>query len=433
MISPAHEAARADGIVIVGAGQAGGRAAEALRGEGFDGPLTLIGDESEYPYERPSLSKEMLLDPDRETIAWVQTADYYVSQRIQLHLGVGAAGIDRVRRRVLLSDGKEIGYGALILATGSSPRAIEVPGADACHYLRTLDDSRRLCRRLCPGSRLLVIGAGFIGLEVAAAAVQRGAAVIVTDVAPAPLGRVAPAAVSSFYATLHQDRGVVFRPGTAITAIERHGTGLMAITAAAEAIPADTIVVGIGAIPNAELAAAAGIEVERGVVVNEFAMTADPHIFAAGDIAYAYNPRLGRHVMLESWQNAQNQAIAIARNIARDRDREPTPYADIPWFWSDQYGVNLQIAGLAVAGGTGVTRGTPGAERWMHFQFHGDRLVCAVGVNAPRELRAARELITLGSVIDPAELADPDTNLIDLVRRAKREATALRETSPTTF
>ncbi len=424
-MSEVLDRARADGIVILGAGQAGGRAAEALRGEGFRGSITLIGAEAERPYERPSLSKEMLLDGTRETIAWVHAPEHYEAQDIGLLLRVVATGIDRASRRVSLSDGGAIGFGALIIATGARPRRIEGQdiAPDACTYLRTLEDSRRLRARLAPGSRLLVIGAGFIGLEVAAAAIQRGCSVCVLDVADLPLGRVAPAEVGAFYAALHTERGVSFRFGTQVSAIERRDAQLIVTTAAGEVFVADTIVAGVGVIPNAELAADAGLAVERGIVVDAFGMTTDPAIFAAGDVARSFNPRFGRHIMLESWQNAQNQAIAVAQNIARGDAR--LPYAEVPWFWSDQYDVNLQITGLAEADSYTIMRGRQDMRSWLLFQLRDDRVLCVIGVNAARELRAARELITMGVEVSPAMLADTGVALPELVRRLKRDQAAL--------
>jgi NADPH-dependent 2,4-dienoyl-CoA reductase/sulfur reductase-like enzyme len=419
-MSEARQAANASGVVVIGAGQAGGRAVEALRAQGFAGHITLVGDEDEHPYERPSLSKEMLHAQDQETIAWIQKPEFYAAQNISLHPGTRAVAIDRERRTVKLANGETIGYGALILATGARVRRLEVPGAsdENCHYLRTLADSRALRARLSEGSRVVVIGAGFIGLEVAAAAVKRGCSVTVIEIGPLPLGRVVPEQIGAYYQKLHAAQGVTFLFDTKLSRLHRDGKTVIVETASGDMISAETVVAGIGVIPNDELAAEAGLRVERGVVVDEFGMTDDPFIFAAGDVARHFNPIFGRHILLESWQNAQNQAIMIAKNLATET--APVPYADLPWFWSDQYDVNLQMFGLAEPGAEPVIRGNPDAKSWMLCLLKDGRMICAIGMNAARDLRAARDLITIGASLQPAELADITVPLVELVRREKR-------------
>lgn len=414
------EAALADGIVVVGAGQAGGRAVGALRAQGFTGAVTLIGDELHKPYERPSLSKEMLIEPSREIIAWAHADNYLEAQDIGFHAGVSARKIDRARRKVHLSNGREIGYGALILATGARVRRLDVPGgADAnCFYLRTLDDSRALRQRLTPGSAVLVVGAGFIGLEVAAAAALRGCAVTVIETGTAPVGRVAPFELGEYLAQLHAGHGVSFRFSSQVTRFVRHGEKHSAVTQSGEEIRADTVVVGIGVIPNSGIAAEAGLVVDRGIVVDEFGATSDPHIFAAGDVARHYNTLLARHILLESWQNAQNQAIAVATNLTHPD--APKPFAEIPWFWTDQYDRNIQMYGLAQQEGETVIRGRKDGT-WLLFQTKDDRIVFAAGVNAPRELRPARDLIASGAPISRAALVDTNVSMAELARAAKRE------------
>jgi len=419
-MSEARQAANAFGVVVIGAGQAGGRAVEALRAQGFAGHITLIGDEDEHPYERPSLSKEMLHTHDQETIAWIQKPEFYAAQNISLRPGTRAVSIDRAQRTVKLANGETIGYGALILATGARVRRLDIPGAsdDNCHYLRTLADSRALRTRLVEGSRVVVIGAGFIGLEVAAAAVKRGCSVTVIEIGPLPLGRVVPEQIGAYYQNLHATQGVTFLFGTKLSRLHRDGETVIVETGTGDMIPAETVVAGIGVIPNDELASEAGLAVERGIVVDEFGMTNDPFIFAAGDVARHFNPIFGRHILLESWQNAQNQAITIAKNLATDA--APVAYADLPWFWSDQYDVNLQMFGLSEAGAQSVIRGNPDAKSWIMCLLKDGRMVCAIGMNAARDLRAARDLITIGASLRPAELADIAVPLVELVRREKR-------------
>ena len=421
-MTASHDLAVVKGVVIIGAGQAGGRAAEALRAAGFGGRVTLVGDELERPYERPSLSKEMLCDISSETVTWLHSPEFYQNQGIDLRLGVAATSIDRTYNRVTLSDGSALDYGILLLATGSRARRLNVPGGDACSYIRSLDDSRALRRDLQPGRRLVIVGAGFIGLEVAAAAIRRGCAVTVVEVGQAPLGRVAPRLLQDFYTQLHARHGVDFRLDTQVVAIsddtERHWVE----TSSGEKIGADLIVAGIGAIPNTELADQAGLAIDRGIRVDEFGATDDPNIFAAGDVAYHFSPLLGRHILLESWQNAQDQAIAIARNIASDGT--PQSYAAVPWFWSDQYEVNLQIYGILATGGELVLRGDPSSPSWMLAQITDGRITFAAGINASRDLRPVRELMKLGAPIEIADLADTTMSTANLLRHAKSRLVA---------
>ncbi len=416
-MSALHDQALAGGVVIVGAGQAGGRAAETLRGEGFAGRITLIGDEVERPYERPSLSKEMLLDTSAETIAWLHGPDFYAEKNIALKLGVSAVSIDREARRVILSDGESADYGVLLLATGARVRKLPVPGADACHYVRSLEDSRTLRHKLTAGKHIVVIGAGFIGLEVAAAAIARGCEVVVIEAADAPLGRVAPPLLRDYYRALHVRHGVTFRFGAQVVGIARRDGASVVTADTGESWPADIVVAGIGVIPNAEIAQAAGLACDRGIIVDAFGVTSDPRILAAGDVARHHNPLLDRSILLESWQNAQNQAIALARNIARDG--EPVAYSELPWFWSDQYSVNLQIYGLLEEGGEFAVRGDPASDTWLMAQILDGRIVFAAGVNSARDLRPMRELIKLRAPVTRADVEDASIGTAELLRRAR--------------
>lgn len=410
------------GVVIIGAGQAGGRAAETLRAEGFAGPITLIGDEAERPYERPSLSKEMLLDTSRETITWLHDADFYARHRIATMLGTLVTAIDRDARKVTLADGSSLPYGVLIIATGSRARRLEVPSGDAgCFYVRSLEDSRALRHRFAEGHRVVVIGAGFIGLEVAAAAIKRGCSVTVVERGDAPLGRVVPETVRQAYRALHESYGVSFRLVAEVVDVVASGDGQSVLLTNGEALPADTVVVGIGAIPNDGIAATSGLACAHGILVDAFGQTADPAIFAAGDVARHHNPLLDREVLLESWQNAQNQAIAIARNLARAG--EPVAYAEMPWFWSDQYDVSLQVYGMIEDEVTTVLRGDTTARSWLLFQVKGGKIVFVAGINAARDLRPIRDLMKLGAAVDPAQLADTTIPTIEFLRRAQAALT----------
>lgn len=405
------------GVVVIGAGQAGGRAIEALRGNGYEGPITLIGTEPHLPYERPPLSKDMLTGQAPERIDWVRPAEWYDTQNVRLMLGATATRIDRARHCVTLHNGPEIAYDTLILATGATPRALPLPGGDhpLCFTIRTLEDSRELRRHMQPGARIVVIGAGFIGLEAAAAARKLGCEVVVLESASRVMARGVPVRISELYARLHRDNGVDLRLVAEITGITGSPDAPVVHLAGGETLQAHAVVVGIGVVPEDRLAAACGLAVENGIVVDEHGRTEDPAIYAAGDVTRHFNPLLGLTLRLESWQNAQNQAIAVARNIAG----HSTVYAEVPWFWSDQYGINMQITGIPTPDATEIVRGDLDGFNGLLLQMSGPKLACAIGLNATRDLRFAKQIIGLGKDLDPAKLGDPNTKLSDLLKSLK--------------
>ena len=410
-------------VVIIGSGQSGGRAAEALRQGGHTGRITLIGDELHAPYERPALSKEFLSSAAAEKLAWVRPHDWYSQAAITRLHGRRAVRIDKARNVVELDEGAPIEYQALILTTGARPRQLTVEGAGhpLVSYLRTIEDSQRLQRCLSPGARVVVIGAGFIGLEVAATAVSRGCAVTVLELAELPMARVVPQQVGAFYADFHRRKGVDLRVGTAVSRITDERGRALVHTDGGDPILADAVVVGIGVIPNVELAQAAGLEIDNGIVVDEFGRTGNPLIYAAGDVTSHFNSLLGRRVRLESWQNAQNQAIAVARNILG----AAAPYAEVPWFWSDQYELNLQIAGIAQAGDAIIRRSAAGGGApVLCFHLREGRLAAVIGINCARDVRFGKEIIAMGGSPSAAELGDPSVSLASLYAAARRSAKA---------
>jgi NADPH-dependent 2,4-dienoyl-CoA reductase/sulfur reductase-like enzyme len=414
--------ALAHGIVVVGAGQAGGRAIEALRQGGFAGSITLVGDEPHLPYERPPISKEMLAPGGEQAVAWVRPAEWYDEVDVTRRLGVRATRIDRESRALVLDDGSVLPYGVLVLATGARPRALPVPGADhpACLFVRTLEDSAMLRPVLRPGAHIVVIGAGFIGLEVAAAARNAGADVSVLEVGQLVMARGVPIEISEHYAAMHTAHGVTLHFGASTDRIEDLNGRAVVHTADAQALAADAVVIGIGVVPNTELAEAAGLDVANGIQVDAQGRTSDPAIYAAGDVTSHPNALYGQMLRLESWQNAQNQAIAVARNIlGADKD-----YAEVPWFWSDQFGHNLQIAGLPGPGDEIVGRGILGEGAALRFHFREGRLVAAIGLDAARDLRFAKELIALGGDVPASVMADPTTKLADLLKAARARRVA---------
>ena len=401
-------------IVILGAGHAGGRAAEALRAAGFPGKVMLVGSENHPPYERPPLSKDLLAGNCAVERTYLKPREFYEEAGIALHLGTPAVEIDRRAQRIRLADGTTLPYDSLLLTLGARARRLPPPGAvgPGIYYLRDIDDCLALRDVLGAGKRLIVIGAGFIGLEAAAVARGRGCGVTVLEAAATPLARVAPPALGEFFAALHRRHGVELRTGVAVAAVERQGEQSVVTLASGERLSADAVLVGIGAVPNSEIAAAADLAVDDGIVVDAQGRTSDPLIFAAGDVTRHFNPLLGRRIRLEAWQNAQNQAIAVAKVMAGGSE----PYAELPWFWSDQYDINLQTAGAPERWDRLVWRGRAEDGKFTLFSLADGVPVGGATVNNARDMRFVKLLIAAGRTVDPERLADPAVNLADLAK-----------------
>jgi 3-phenylpropionate/trans-cinnamate dioxygenase ferredoxin reductase component len=402
-----------ENVVIVGAGHAGGCAAAALRAASFGGRITLVGNEKHPPYERPPLSKELLAGSIAVEKTYLRPLDWYATSNIELRLDTNVIGIDRAAGRLHLSDAASIPYDALLLTTGARARTVTFaePSNPRIFYLRDIDDSLALRQRLTPGIRLAIIGAGFIGLEIAATARKAGCDVTVLELAPQPLARVAPPEIGAHVAELHRRNGVELRFGCSVEAIDAAEATCTIHTGDAK-IVADLIAIGIGAVPNTELAKGAGLTVDDGVVVDQFGRISDPYIFAAGDVTRHFNPLLGRAIRLEAWQNAQNQATAVGSIIAGGEK----PFAEVPWLWTDQYDMNMQVAGAAQQWDHLVYRGDPAGKSFMAFQLLNKKVVGAFSVNAAREMRFARILIASGKAIDADLLADEKTKLQEVSR-----------------
>ncbi|KVL13979.1 anthranilate 1,2-dioxygenase system ferredoxin--NAD(+) reductase [Burkholderia sp. MSMB1826] len=400
----------ADPFVIVGAGHAARRTAEALRERDAAARIVMIGAERELPYDRPALSKDALLSDGGEQRAFIRDAAWYDAQRIELRLGARVEAIERDARRVRLDDGATLPYAKLVLATGSRVRTFGGPVDEGIvpHYVRTVADARALRAQLAPGRRVAVLGGGFIGLEVAAAARQLGCDVTVIDPAARLLQRALPEAVGAYARQLHDARGVAFQMATLPRAIRRAPGGGAVVEADRGDVPADVVVVGIGVVPNVELAQAAGLDVDNGIRVDAGCRTADAAIFAAGEVTMHFNPLLGRHVRIESWQVAENQPAVAAANLLGADER----YAELPWLWSDQYDCNLQMLGLFGSERTIVVRGDPASGSFTVFGLGDDgRIVAVAAANLGRDIGASRRLIAAGAVPDPEKLADPAVNL----------------------
>ncbi|GAB1641152.1 NAD(P)/FAD-dependent oxidoreductase [Krasilnikovia sp. MM14-A1259] len=398
----------ADGtFVIVGAGLAGAKAAQTLREEGFYGRIVLIGAEPDRPYERPPLSKGVLTGDAVPDSVFVHDPGWYAEHDVDLRTGIRATGLDRAARRLRLSDGTDLTYDKLLLATGASPRPLDVPGArlDGVQQLRTRADSARIATALTGSPHVVIVGAGWIGLEVAAAARQRGATVTVVETAALPLQRVLGDDMAHVFADLHRGHGVTFRFGTGVAEIR--GTGKVStvvLTDGAE-LPADLVVAAVGVRPDTELAEAAGLTVDNGVVVDESLRTADPHIHAAGDVANAYHPLLGRHLRVEHWSNALHGGPVAARAMLGQQ----VSHDDLPYFFTDQYDLGMEYTGYAPPGGFDrvVIRGDLDRREFIAFWISDGRVLAGMNVNVWDVVPAIQALIRSGKPVDPHRLADP--------------------------
>ena len=391
--------------VIIGAGQAGAQAAVSLRQSGFADRIVMIGEEPQRPYQRPPLSKAYLQGELSAERLLLRPDAFYEKDAIEVRTGVSAVAIDRGAARVALSDGSDLAYDRLLIATGAPPRRIACPGADLAgiRYLRTMADSDALRPVLASGKRLVIVGGGYIGLEVAAVARKSGVDVILLEAMDRALARVAGPELSVFFRTLHEAAGVDMRFGAAVAGFEGRGKVEHAILADGTRIVCDAVLVGIGALPATGLAASAGLAVDNGVVVDEQARTSDPHISAAGDVTNFPSPLYGRRMRLESVPNAIEQA-KVAGAVMTGR----TAVHDfVPWFWSDQYDVKLQTAGLSEGADRTVLRGDPAAKRFSIWSLKDGRLLAADCVNDSAAFATARRLIAAKASPAPERLADP--------------------------
>ncbi|WP_217591227.1 NAD(P)/FAD-dependent oxidoreductase [Burkholderia sp. GbtcB21] len=404
-------------MAIVGAGHAGGRAAQVLRESGWHGRIVLIGAESHLPYERPPLSKGVLTGERSAAQCRLRDPDAWAADGIEPVVAM-VERIDPHAREVRVSGGRVFGYDALLLATGARARRLAIPGAalDGVFALRTLDDAAALGARLVPDARIVLIGGGFIGLEVAASARRRGCRVTVLDAAPRLLGRAVPETIAARVHALHEEQGVAIRVNRKPVAIERTPGGALAVALDdGDTLIADTVVAGIGIEPADELARDAGLAVDRGIVVNARLETSARGIHAAGDVAVFPSTLSGRPVRQETWHGAETQARAAARNMLGADE----PYREMPWFWSDQYDAQLQVAGEPALGERSVAR-VLGDDAEIHFHFDaGGRLVAASGFGRAsgfvKEMKLARTLVERGAAVVPAMVADANVKLKSLL------------------
>jgi 3-phenylpropionate/trans-cinnamate dioxygenase ferredoxin reductase subunit len=396
--------------VIAGGGLAAAKAAETLRDEGFDGEIVLLGAEPERPYERPPLSKGYLQGSDSRDSVYVHPVGWYAEHDVDLRQGVTVTAIDRGAHVVATADGTQVPYDKLLLATGASPRRLDFPGSDREEvlYLRTLADSDRIRSAFQAGTRVVVAGAGWIGLETTAAARTAGCSVTVLEPQPGALHDQLGPELGEIFAGLHRAHGVEFRFGEKAAEF-RPG---MVITSAGAEIPADVLVVGIGAAPNEDLAARAGLDVANGVLTDEVLRTSDPDIFAAGDVANSFNPLFGRRIRVEHWANALNGGPAAARSMLG----QPVSYDRVPYYYSDQYELGMECAGLPTPGTYDqvLYRGDPATLEFVAFWLANGAVVAGMNVNVWDVQDAIQSLIRSPHPINPTRLTSPQTPLTDL-------------------
>jgi len=404
-----------DTFVIVGAGLAGAKAAEALRKQGFDGRLVMLGAEHHAPYERPPLSKDYLIGKMPREKVFAHAHRWYGEHHVELRSGQLVTGLDRGTREVRLADGDVLSYDKLLLTTGASPRELQVPGADAVgvHYLRTLDDSDVLRSTLAAASRLVVIGAGWIGLEVTAAARLAGVEVTVVETAELPLLRVLGPEVAQVFADLHLEHDVDFRFKASLAEIiTDNGVATGVRLGDGTTIAADAVLVAVGAGPNVQIADAAGLHVDNGVVVDAALRTSDPNIFAAGDVANAFHPLYGRHIRVEHWANARQQPKAAAASMLGN----DASYDELPYFYTDQYDLGMEYVGFVEPGGYDrvVFRGDVAGREFIAFWLSNDRVVAGMNVNVWDVVEPIKSIIRSRAAIPANQLADAGIALTDL-------------------
>ncbi len=399
-----------DSIVIVGGGQAGAQSAITLRQNGYEGSILILGEEPFIPYERPPLSKQFLAGEVGIEQLYMRNADFYTDKTITIESGSHVSRIDRKKKTVEVVGGKLIPYSKLILATGGRVRKMNCPGADlpGIHYLRGISDVEQFRDKLDDRTRLVIVGGGYIGLEVAAVAVKRGCHVTVMEMMPLVLHRVVSPEMSKFYMDVHTAAGVNIHTSTAVKAFEGSNS-VECVKCQDKQFDADLVIIGIGIEPNTELAIEAGLEVDNGIVVDECARTADPDIFAAGDCTNHPNSILGQRLRLESVPNAlaQGKAAALAA-IGK-----PAPYAEVPWFWSDQYDLKLQMTGISRPGDQVVIRGSMEERKFSACYLRNGIFVACQAVNAAKDFIQSKKLIAAHHQPDPIRLADASIPLKD--------------------
>ena len=401
-------------FVIIGASQAGGWIAKTLRAEGFKGRVVLIGEEKYLPYERPPLSKDALLGEAELDSTYFWPPETYPELNFETMLGVRATAIDRTAKQVTLDNGDVLAYDRLAITTGTRPRRLPIDGADLAgvHYLRTMDDTLAIQADAKNGAVALIVGGGWIGLEVAATLGKLGCKSVVVEFADRLCGRAVTPEISAWMLDFHKGHGIDVRLNTGVERFEGDGALQRAILSDGDTIVCTLAVVGIGVLPNVEIAAEAGIEIDNGIKVDDLCRTSDPKIFSAGDVTNHPNALLGKRIRLESWENAQNQGIAAGKSML-DKGES---YSEIPWFWSDQHDANIQMIGLPEAWDEVATRGDTGDNEFMTIYLKDSKIIGAISVNNPRDLRFAKRLMQAGKPVSATDIADTSIKMQALLK-----------------
>ena len=400
-------------LVIIGAGQSAIQCITSLKKEGYSGSITLVGEEEHLPYQRPPLSKGFLEDSINKERLYFKKLDFFTENKIQLHLGSSAEKVDMENNKVYLSDRSELEFDKLVFATGSRVRHLDFPGSDlgSIRYLRGLDDAESIKNDLKISQNLVVIGAGYIGLEVAAIAAKNNISVSVIEMADRVMNRTVDPQISQYYLELHQKNGVTFKFNTSLEEIKGDKSVQSVICSDGTEIKADTVIIGAGIIPNFELAEDAGIDCTNGIEVDEYGRTNLKNIYACGDCTNHPNKLLNKNLRLESVHNAMEQAKTVASSIMSN----PSEYSQIPWFWSDQYDHKLQIVGLSGEHDTVIMRGDTSDSKFMLFYTREEELIAVDSINNSKEFLICRKLVTNKVKIKPSMISDPTTNLNDLI------------------
>ena len=401
--------------IIIGASHAGAQLCVSLRQGGWEGDITVIGDEPDLPYHRPPLSKDFLSGDKAIDDILLRPASVYENANVTMKLGTRVGAIDREAKTILTDDGETLSYDKLVLATGARVRHLPVPGNDfeGVFYLRDSDDVRAIKNNVEAGKRVVIIGGGYIGLETAASLRKQGMEVTVLEAMPRILQRVTAPELSTFYKRIHSEEGVTILEGVMASEIRQLGTALSVETSCEQSFDADMVIIGIGVIPNVELAKEAGLDVGNGIEVNEFCQTSDPDIYAAGDVTWHFNPIYEHHIRLESVPNATEQAKTVALHM----NGKAKPYNSLPWFWSDQFDLKLQIAGLSGGYDDIVIRGDIEKGRsFAAFYFKGDKILAVDAVNSPREFMFTKMALTKGQSLDKTILSNIEADLKSAIK-----------------
>ena len=403
-------------FVIVGANVAGARAAQQLRRLGFDGSVTLIGAERHLPYERPPLSKEVLLDDIVDADLYLESAEYWDAQEVDLRLGQPVTALSLTDRSVELADGSSVRADKVLLCTGGRARTLRVPGSDLAGVvtLRTIDDARTIKTHLIPGARIVIVGTGFIGAEVAACAQSVGCSVTMVDIADVPFASALGADLGAVFGRHHHDQGVTVLTNVTVREFVGDGAVRRVVLSDGVELDADLVVVGVGLEPAVELAEGIDAAIDNGIVVDELCETTVPGVYAAGDVANRPDPYFGGRVRVEHLQNAQNQSTAAAASMLG----QGSPYSEVPWFWSDQYDLNLQVAGHPGRNDVVVWRGDIEARTFSVFYVRNEAVVAVAAVNRPLDVRIGRDLIRHAAKVPIWVLGDEDEDLRSIARRA---------------